>query len=306
MRVAVTGADGFVGRWLVRDLAEAGHEVVSSGHARPDVTDRDALQAWLVDARPAAVVHLAAVSSASAAADDPGRAFEVTVGGTVRLLEAARTLDPAPIVLIPGSGEVYGRPPAEELPLRETAALRPIGAYALSKAAQESVALAIGARADLPVIVARAFNHTGPGQRADFVVPALAARVMAVASGRADEVRVGNLDVARDFLDVRDVVRAYRLLVERAEAGAIDGGTVVNVCSGRSISIRRIVGLLSGSAAIDAPVVVDPTLVRIGEAADVRGDPGLLGSLTGWRPEIPIERTLADVLAASVDVVLPG
>jgi GDP-4-dehydro-6-deoxy-D-mannose reductase len=299
MRIAVTGADGFVGQWLARELGSAGHEVVTGGASRPDVTDARAVQAWLADTKPAAVVHLAAVSSGAAAAGDPDRAFAVTVGGTINLLEAVRELDPPPIVLIPSSGEVYGRPAAEELPLSETAALRPGGAYALSKAAQESVALAIGGRSDVRVIVARAFNHTGPGQRPAFVVPALAARIAAVAAGRASEVHVGNLDVARDFLDVRDVVRAYRLLLERAGDGAIASGTVVNVCSGRSITIRRIVDVLCRHAGVDVPLVVDPALVRPGEASEVRGDPGRLTSLVGWRPEIPIEQTLADVLAAA-------
>ena len=301
MRVGVTGADGFVGRWLVRELAAAGHEVDTGGPDRPNVTDAVAMRTWLTGSRPDAVVHLAAVSSGAAAADDPDRAFEVTVGGTVNLLEGLRDTGRAPIVLIPSSGEVYGRPAPDALPLAETAALRPIGAYASSKAAQESEALAIGERADLRVIVARAFNHTGPGQRPDFVVPALAARVAAVAAGRADSVSVGNLDVARDFLDVRDVVRAYRLLLEGAEAGTVGAGAVVNVCSGRSITIRRIVELLCEQAGVDAPLVVDPALVRDGEASDIRGDPGRLGSLVDWRPGIPIERTLGDVLAAVTD-----
>jgi len=301
MRVAVTGADGFVGRWLIRDLAGAGHEVVAAGADRPDVTDAEALGAWIADSRPAAIVHLAAVSSGTAASKDAERAFAVTVGGTVNLLEAVRRIDPSPIVLIPSSGEVYGRPTPGELPLSEAASLRPHGPYALSKAAQESVALAIGGRSNVRVVVARAFNHTGPGQRPDFVVPALAARIAAVAAGRASEVVVGNLDVARDFLDVRDVVRAYRLLLEGARSGAVAGGTIVNVCSGRSITIRRIVEQLCRQARVDAPITVDPALVRAGEVAEVRGDPSLLRSLVDWRPEIPFDRTLDDVLAAAAE-----
>jgi GDP-4-dehydro-6-deoxy-D-mannose reductase len=193
---------------------------------------------------------------------------------------------------------VYGRPDPGELPLRETAPLRPRGTYALTKAAQEAVMRVDGPRHGLPVVVARSFNHTGPGQRASFVVPAIAARVRAVAAGNAATIPMGNLDVARDFLDVRDVVRAYRLLVEAASAGAVAPGTVVNVASGRSTTIRSIVAALGVAAGIDAPVVVDPALVRPDEVLDLRGDASLLKSMVGWRPEIRFEQTLREVLTA--------
>ena len=296
MRIAITGAGGFVGGWLGADLRAAGHDVIASGIREPDVTDRPEVSAWLQSHTPDAVVHLAAIAFGPDAARDPGRAFDVNVGGMLAVLEAARTLDPTPWVLVPSSGEVYGRPDATAMPLTEAAPVRPANAYALSKVAQESVALAIGARTGVPVFVTRAFNHSGPGQRTDYVVPALAQRVRAYARGHVSAIRVGNLDVARDFLDVRDVARAYRLLLEAAAAGQIDPGTIVNVASGKSTSVRQIVQELCRLAGVAPHFEVDQSLLRAGEPADVRGDASRLRTLVGWRPEIPFIQTLAEVL----------
>jgi GDP-4-dehydro-6-deoxy-D-mannose reductase len=297
MRIAITGAGGFVGRWLAADLRSAGHEVLSSGTREPDVTDRSKVSAWLQSNTPDAVVHLAAIAFGPDAARDPGLAFDVNVGGMLAVLDAARTITPAPWVLVPSSGEVYGPPDADAMPFTEAAHVRPANAYALSKVAQESVALAIGARTGVPVFVTRAFNHSGPGQRTDYVVPALAQRVRAFARGDVPAIRVGNLDVARDFLDVRDVARAYRLLLEAASAGRIDPGTIVNVASGESISVRQIVQELCRLKGVVPKLDVDQGLVRTGEPADVRGDASRLRELVDWRPEIPFAQTLKEVLA---------
>ena len=301
MRVAITGGGGFVGGWLAEELEASGHHVLRSAGREPDVTDPRAVFEWIHRSEPNAVVHLAGISSAKAAAADPARAIDVNVAGTVHVLEAARAVDPRPVVLIPSSSEVYARPTAEELPLREDSRLGPRGPYAQSKLAQESVALALGARSETPVVVARAFNHTGPGQSPDFVVPALAARVTAITTGLATTIPVGNLDVARDVLDVRDVVRAYRLLIEGAATGVVRQGTVVNVSSGRSATIRDILQRLCHAAGVQAPVEVDPTLVRPDEAPEIRGDPARIEGLVGWRPALSLQRTIDDVLKAAKD-----
>ena len=299
MRIAITGAGGFVGRWLTAELHGAGHEVIAATARDPDITDGLAVERWVREAAPAAVVHLAAVSSGRAAAADPIRALEVNVGGTIHLVEAARRLATPPIVLVPSSAEVYGGPASDELPLGESSSLRPRGAYALTKVAQESVAIALGGRARIPILVARSFNHTGPGQSTEFVVPAIAARVVAVARSEASDIPIGNLDVARDVLDVRDVARAYRLLLEGAAAGTVPAGTIVNVSSGRAVTIREILSRLCATAGVDAPIVVDPALVRPDEALEIRGDPTWIGELVGWRPTIDLEQTLTDVLDAA-------
>jgi GDP-4-dehydro-6-deoxy-D-mannose reductase len=298
MKVLVTGAGGFVGRWLTRELTAAGHEVVGPPERELDVTDPGAMSHAIGAIRPDAIAHLAAVAYAPDAAGDPTLAFRVTVGGTVALGEALRANRVAPAVLVSGSSEVYGAPHPDSLPLAESAPLSPRTAYAISKVSQEAIALRYAAQLELPLVATRSFNHTGPGQRPVFVVPALASRVADAARGvgRPASVRVGNLDVRRDFTDVRDVVRAYRLLLERLADGSIErGGTVVNVASGRSYSIRSILErFVALSGAVIEPAV-DPTLVRIDDPPDIRGDASTLAGLTGWRPERDFDSTLGDV-----------
>jgi GDP-4-dehydro-6-deoxy-D-mannose reductase len=302
VRVLLTGGRGFVGGWLARELTGAGHQVSAPSREQLDVTDRVAVQRAFHDLRPEGVVHLAAVALAADARRDPGNALAIAAGGTQNLLEMVRASDVAPATLVVSSSEVYGHPRPEDLPLREDAPLGARSPYALTKLAQESVALAAAGRWGLPVVVVRAFNHTGPGQRPGFVVPDLAARVRQAARGEAPEVRAGNLGTRRDFTDVRDVVVAYRLLLEAAANGRVAaGGAVFNVASGRSVAISSLLEQLGQLAGIRPRVVVDPELVRPDEAPEIRGDTTALRELTGWQPEHSLAETLADVWAANED-----
>jgi GDP-4-dehydro-6-deoxy-D-mannose reductase len=304
MRVYVTGAIGFVGGWLQLELVQHGHTVVAApGPDELEITDRDGLARWLTGpgGPPEAVVHLAGMAFAPDAKDDPAEAFRVNVGGTVALFEALRQVGAKPAVLVSGSSDVYGMPRAEDLPLRESAPLSPLHPYALSKVAQEAVAVEASVRYGFPLVVTRSFNHTGPGQRPVFVVPALARRVIAAQRGEADSIPAGNVDVCRDLTDVRDVVRAYRLLLECAAAGSVSGPCVVNVASGTATSIRSIIDQLCELAGVPARVKVDGSLVRALDPADIRADASLLTEITGWRPEIPLSTTLADVLAEAAN-----
>jgi GDP-4-dehydro-6-deoxy-D-mannose reductase len=294
VRVLVTGADGFVGTWLTRELVGTGHEVVAL-EPGIDIRDTEAVTIAVVGARPDAIAHLAAVSFGPEASADPGQAFAVAVGGTVNVLEAARALPQPPVVLVTGSSEAYGTPLPEDLPLKEGHALLGRSPYALSKIAQESVAVAYAGRYGMPVIATRSFNHVGPGQRTDFVVPALAGRVAALRARQADHIPVGNLDVRRDLTDVRDVTRAYRLLLETAADRPGSNGLVVNVCSGQSVSIRWVAEELCRLAGVEPRLEVDPELVRPGEAPDLRGDYSVLEGLAGWRPAIALADTLRDI-----------
>ena len=300
MRIFVTGAIGFVGGWLQRELVAAGHTVVAApGPDTLDITDRAGLVRWfsLPGGYPDAVVHLAGMAFAPDASGDPVEAFRVNLAGTLAVFQGLRELGLRPPVLVSGSSEVYGAPTPADLPLRETAPLDPRRPYALSKAAQEAAAIEAGALWGFPVVVTRSFNHCGPGQRPVFVVPAMARRVLAVKDGVAGVIPAGNVDVQRDFSDVRDVVRAYRLLLEASAAGRFaEKPLIVNVASGSAVSIRSLIERLCTLAGVRTSIEVDPALVRTDDPPEIRGDPTRLIELTGWHPEIPLERTLTDVL----------
>ncbi len=303
MRVFVTGAIGFVGQWLEKELLAAGHRVVSApGPETMDIADRRSLVRWLDDPAgpPDAVIHLAGMAFAPDATRSPADAFRVNLGGTVALFEALRELGTRPPVVVSGSAEVYGSPRPEDLPLREDAPLDPVGPYSLSKVAQEGAAAEASSRYGFRVVVARSFNHTGPGQRPVFVVPAMALRVMAVKRGQAKVIRAGDVDVRRDLTDVRDVVVAYRLLAEwAASPQSGQGFTVVNVASGHAVAIRDVVERFCALAGVQAVLETDPALVRAGDPVEICGNADLIERLVGWRPAIALERTLADLLAAS-------
>jgi GDP-4-dehydro-6-deoxy-D-mannose reductase len=296
MRILVTGATGFVGPWLISELETAGHDVVPApGSAELDIIDQRAVSALVADVRPDAIAHLAGVSHARDAALDPDRAFAVNAGGTRVVMEAA--VPRAIPVLVSGSAEVYGRPEPGDLPLREDVPLRADQPYGGSKLAQERAALDIGARA-VPVVVTRSFNHTGPGQRRDFVAPALAYRLIEAKRTGRREVSVGALEVLRDIGDVRDFVRAYRLLLEGLAEGSVPTGTVVNVATGTAVTIRWVFDTMARILGIAVQPKIDQSLLRDGEAPLIVGDAARLRDLTGWVPRIPLERTLADLVGS--------
>lgn len=300
MRIFVTGAIGFVGGWLQAELRQNGHTVVPAPSPDElDITDRDGLVRWLSQpgGPPEAIVHLAGVAFAPDARNDPEEAFRVNVGGTVALFEALRLVGIRPAVLVTGSSEVYGSPRSEDLPLRENAPLAPSHPYAVSKIGQEGVAVEASALYGFPVVVTRSFNHAGPGQRTVFVVPAMARRVVALRRGETQYIRAGNVDVRRDLTDVRDVVRAYRLLLERTADRSMETPRIVNVASGEAMSIRSVIEQLCELAGVPPRIEVDRSLVRADDPVEIRGDASLLTELTGWRREIALRTTLRDVLA---------
>jgi len=288
VRAFVTGASGFVGHWLQAHLRAAGDEVVAPD---VDITDGPGLAAAVAAASPAAVYHLAAMSNVGESWAAPERTFEVNAVGTLHVLEAARALPSQPRVLLVCSAEVYGRVDPDDLPLTEESPLRPVSPYAASKVAAEFLGLQAFLAHGLPVIRVRAFNHIGPGQAPSFVVSSLARQIARAGLEGGRSIEVGNLAPQRDFTDVRDVVRAYRLLVERGAPGE-----VYNVCSGEAVAIEDVAKRLLDLAGVDLRLHVDPGRVRSVETPVLRGDPARLVAATGWAREYPLGHTLGDVL----------
>ena len=296
MRVLITGAAGFAGGHLADHLRSGGHELVGVGrtpespvdfeYLTVDLMDADATRDAFAQARPDWVFHLAADASVARSWQEPAETIRNNVESTLNVLTAAG--DAA--VLVAGSGEVYG--PPQELPVTESHELRPQNPYAVSKAATDLLA---GFQADAHgrrVIRTRAFNHFGPGQSDIYVVAAFA-RQIAEAERDGDDrvlVRTGNLEAKRDFTDVRDVVRAYVLLLERAEPG------VYNVCSGESRSAADILAALAQESPLEVEQQTDPERLRKHEVMDIRGSHDKLTAATAWQPEIPFEQTIRETL----------
>ena len=292
MRALITGGKGFVGHWLAAHLKDGGDEVAVID-VETDVADGAAVRRVMADVVPDAVYHLAAMTHVGESWDDPSRVLRVNVLGTAEVLAAARTLPGSPRVLVVSSAEVYGVVTRDQLPLGEGTPTAPASPYAASKLAAEAVALQAWRGFGQPVLVVRPFNHIGPGQSPNFFVPALAKRIVEAKRSGAGSLSVGTLTTRRDFTDVRDVVGAYRLLVERGEPG-----TVYNVASGRDVAMSDVAAQLLDLAGADLTFETDPALVRPVDVPVLRGDAGLLRSTTGWEPTIPLATTLADVLSS--------
>ena len=293
MRALVTGAGGFVGVHLVRHLEDRGDDVIQLERNIDgiDITDADALTEAVVAAKPEAVYHLAGAADVGGSWAAPRPTFLANALGTLNVLEASREAG-AERVLAVTSADVYGRVTQDELPLGEDRPLRPVSPYAASKVAADAIAQQAWLGYKLPVVRVRAFNHLGPGQSDRFVAPSIAARIARNERDGGDEVPIGNMTPRRDVTDVRDVVRAYRLLVEAGEPGA-----VYNVCRGSAVSVEQLAQALLGMAERPMRLVSDPALQRPVDIPVLVGDNGALRRATGWEPTIPLEQTLSDVLA---------
>jgi GDP-4-dehydro-6-deoxy-D-mannose reductase len=291
-RILVTGAGGFVGTHLLELL---GDEAVP---LEADVTDPGALAEAIREVGPRALVHLAALSWVAESWREPARVWEVNVVGTVHVLEAVRQERPEARVLVVSTGEVYGR--AERIPTPEDAPVAPVSPYAASKAAAE-IACGQAHGAGLDAVVARAFGHEGPGRDERFAVGSWTRQLAELELAGGGVLRVGNLDAERDITDVRDVCRAYRLLLEPSVPA-----DVYNVATGKPVPMSHVVELLVGMAECPVTVEPDPERLRPADIPVLSGDASRLERATGWRPEIPLEQTLADTLDAARQAVVAG
>lgn len=299
MRALVTGASGFVGRYLVDALRRENAEVLACGGPHDgaeyfplDLQDPESLRAAVAAARPDCVFHLAAQTFVPAAIESPSSTYDVNILGTARLAEAVRTWasDAKPRFVFASSAEVYGPREAHEYPLQESLERRPINPYGASKAGAEVMLLADAHSFGLDVVIARGFNQIGPGQNERFVVPSLANQLARIAGGAEPQMYVGDLGAARDFLDVRDAVEAYLTLARRGE-----GAQIYNVCTGRAVTIRDVLRELIGIARVAVEVREDPARMRSSETPLSVGDPAKVRKATGWEARIPLKRSLEDI-----------
>jgi len=307
MHLLITGATGFVGSHFRRYLREATDWQVTgtafpdrppeSCHPRErcvalDARDDKQVRALLREIRPDAILHLAAQSHVPTAYKDPWNTLENNIKGQLNLLEACVALELKPRFIAVGSGEEYGRATEDALPLREAHPLRPENPYSVSKVAQDVLGYQYFRSYQIPVMRVRPFNHVGPGQSERFVLPAFASQVARIEAGKQEPVlRVGNLSPARDFTDVRDVVRAYHLLLLHGEPGE-----VYNISSSQARTIQSLVDQLLALVEVEITVETDPERYRPADVPIVYGSAEKLEAETGWQPEIPFEKTVADVL----------
>lgn len=312
MRAYVTGVSGFVGGHLAEHLIASDDQVagISSTGRWPEesaflsrsvrlesrdltTVDQSELADDLKRKRPEAIYHLAAWSNPRASIDDPRGAWALNLGGTLNLLEAVKEagLSPAPRIVLVGSGVSYGNPAPDQIPISERCPLRPNNPYSASKAAADLLGIQTHLSDGLEVVMVRPFNHAGPRQSSQYVLGTLAKQVAEVEAGRKAAVEVGNLDVVRDYTDVRDVVRAYRLLILKGIPGEI-----YNLGTGEGLKLADALEVLRGMARRPIEVRVDPDRVRPVDQPYLVADSTKLREAVGWEPVFPIEQTLADML----------
>lgn len=309
MRVLITGAAGFAAGHLihamqkqekaelfawVKDENEAGHVGLDKEHIFiGDITDAGRVMEGVKKIRPQQVYHLAAQASVGSSWKLPALTMEVNTIGTIHLLEALKSYAPGAKLLLTGSAEQYGKVTADELPIKETRMLEGVNPYSVSKMTQELMAQMYVKRYDMHIVMVRAFNHIGPGQATGFVIPDWCSQVAAIEKGRQEPViRVGNIQVKRDFTDVRDIVSAYIKLIEQGVSGE-----VYNVGSGVSRSLEEILQIIIASAVRDdISYEVDKEKLRPADVEELRADITRLNKTIVWQPQYTIEQSIEDIL----------
>jgi GDP-4-dehydro-6-deoxy-D-mannose reductase len=309
MQVLVTGAGGFVGGHLLAYLGctpglSLHGTVLNEAEKRPglsdlcpnlwtiDLREMDAVHDLIAAIRPEQIYHLAGQAYVPRSFEEPWESLEINIRGTLNLLEAVRQLKQPSRVLVVSSAEIYGAVRPDQLPLTEDTPFLPSSPYSVSKIAQDMLTLQYSLTHKLFTVRMRPFNHIGPGQNNRFAVPDWASQIAEAEVGRREPVvYVGHLGAARDFTDVRDVVRSYALAIDHGDSGA-----VYNVCSGQAYTMQTILDKLIGLSKVSIEIRVDKQRLRPSDTPVLVGDYSRLRDRTGWRPEISIDQSLRDVL----------
>ena len=301
MKILITGAGGFVGRHLINELTSHGHQVAgldigsqptwltASSFISANITDAGEVDKVVAKAKPDACIHLAAWAFVPSGTADPSKIFDINLAGTTHVLEAFRKTCPTASILFISTSHVYGMR-TRSAPIHEDALLDPDTFYAISKAAADQICLLYAKQYGMNIIVARPHNHIGPGQSPQFSIASFARQVVAIRNGAPPAMKVGNLDNRRDFTDVRDIVRAYRLLVEKGKAGQ-----AYNIASGHEVRVGDVLTRLCELAGVKPVISRDPAFYRPADENPTL-DTRRIRVDTGWAPIIPLDQTLQDIL----------
>jgi GDP-4-dehydro-6-deoxy-D-mannose reductase len=305
--ILVTGGTGFAGSHLLDLLVQVQPEselhatsfrgkndgtLPSSITIHPlDMSDAEAVNTLIKELQPTQIYHLASFAAVHGSHSNPAAVLQNNITLQVNLLEAVRNYSPKSRVMVTGSGEEYGQVEPQQVPVNENVPLTPVNPYAVSKVAQDLLAQAYYLSYGLDIVRVRPFNHTGERQTADFVVPSFAKQIVCIERGEQTDIKVGNLDAVRDFTDVKDMVKAYAVVMEKGVAGA-----VYNIGSGKEVKIQDILDQLRALSTTDIKVVVDQTRIRPLDVPRMIADNGKIKEL-GWEPTIPLTETLQRVLA---------
>lgn len=305
MRALVIGASSFSGQYMCRELLDAGYKVVGTWLHDPlvkkdseicwermDLLKPDMIDVVLSRYRPECIYNFATQSSVGRAWEDPGTTVEINVNGILNLFEGIRRSGDTPTVVLIGAGEEYGRVSFKQVPIPETAIPHPANVYAASMACQTMMARIYHKAYGLKLIVARTFNVLGPGQTDKFAVPNFCRQIANIELGLSTrEIHVGNINICRDFTDIRDLVRAYRLLAEKGVPGE-----VYNVGRGKAIKIRDILEYMNRRMDGSLKIIVDRERIRPVDIPTLVGDVAKLQNDTGWKPTISLEQTIEDMI----------
>jgi len=285
------GGTGFVGTHM-QNLLATEYNVIATGHG-DDIRDRGVVRRLVKRANPAIVVNFASITTVRESFEDPERTYHIGFWGMLNLLFALKEHGFEGRLLNVSSSEVYGFPTEDQLPISEETIVCPMSPYSVSKISAEALCCQWSRTESFEIVTVRPFTHIGPGQSERFAISSFAKQIAEIIIGmRAPTIRVGNLDTTRDLTDVRDVVRAYAMLLEKGQ-----NGNIYNVCSGRETCMRTLLSDLIKLSMIDIRVEIDPSIIRVREQRRIRGCFEKLHKETGWFPEIPLSQSLSDTLA---------